>query len=271
MSRVIDLLRKSVLGSLILLGLSSVADAQDPVDTALAKARRIFTQAWQTPLNHQYAPHLLLDARAVLADAEQRRQRLGLFDEDETPAEQTDRILYQAWLVEQTILLAESLVQRRLLEQQIDSLTREKQQRQQRLARLPRQPPDPADPPPSRSIPHSHTVTLGGELFPPQRPVISRRLIQELQPLAAFLVQHPDRRIRIEGHSDDSGDPVTNLRRSEQRADAVKAILIDHGVQPDRITRFGYGAARPVADDSTAAGRRRNRRVELIITHHLQD
>jgi lipid-binding SYLF domain-containing protein len=78
------------------------------------------------------------------------------------------------------------------------------------------------------------------------------------------LKEHPDWRIRVEGFTDSQGSREVNLKLSSDRADAVSNWLADHGVERDRLSSKGYGDARPVASNSTAEGRAKNRRVELV-------
>lgn len=71
--------------------------------------------------------------------------------------------------------------------------------------------------------------------------------------------------ISIEGHTDSTGSPELNLRLSEDRAAAVRAALVAHGLAPSEVTSTGFGLARPVADNATADGRAANRRVEIVL------
>jgi outer membrane protein OmpA-like peptidoglycan-associated protein len=83
--------------------------------------------------------------------------------------------------------------------------------------------------------------------------------------IAELLLKHPKLTARIEGHTDSKGREETNLELSQQRADAVKQALIDRGVPAERVVTEGIGAARPIADNATSAGRRENRRVEIYV------
>lgn len=71
--------------------------------------------------------------------------------------------------------------------------------------------------------------------------------------------------VEVGGHTDNLGDPATSLPLSQQRADAVKAALVKLGVPAGRITSRGYGETRPVAPNTTSAGRVANRRVEIRV------
>lgn len=72
-------------------------------------------------------------------------------------------------------------------------------------------------------------------------------------------------RMSIEGHTDDRGAADMNLKLSEGRAASVLAWLVHHGIEPGRLESHGYGKTRPIADNSTDAGRLTNRRVEFKI------
>ena len=87
-----------------------------------------------------------------------------------------------------------------------------------------------------------------------------------LEELAAFLAEHPQTKAEIQGHSDSSGNPAKNKVLSQQRADAVKAHLVNVlKVDGSRLSSKGYGADQPVATNATAAGRTENRRVMAVV------
>ena len=86
-----------------------------------------------------------------------------------------------------------------------------------------------------------------------------------LQPIAQVLAEYDRTRISIYGHTDDVGDADYNQQLSVRRARSVAAFLKENGVNPRRVFIVGYGEARPIDDNTTAAGRARNRRVELLV------
>ena len=86
-----------------------------------------------------------------------------------------------------------------------------------------------------------------------------------LRTTAVSLATYPNASVRVEGHSDSTGNVVTDQRASDQRAEAVRAALIAGGINPARLTSSGYGATRPVGDNATAEGRSRNRRAEIVV------
>jgi outer membrane protein OmpA-like peptidoglycan-associated protein len=73
------------------------------------------------------------------------------------------------------------------------------------------------------------------------------------------------KRILIEGHASSEGDAAYNLKLSGERAKAVMTYLSDHGIAKERLTSKGFGSSQPIADNSTEAGREKNRRVEFTI------
>lgn len=87
----------------------------------------------------------------------------------------------------------------------------------------------------------------------------------EIAQLAETLKKYPDTNILIEGHTDNTGTQQINQPLSERRAQSVANYLASMGVDRSRMTTQGYADSQPVADNSTAAGRQQNRRVEIAI------
>lgn len=113
--------------------------------------------------------------------------------------------------------------------------------------------------------PRGLVLTLGDVLFDTGRAELKSGAGRKIDQLAEFLVEHADRRVQIDGFTDSIGTDSYNEDLSQRRADAVKAALINRGVQPSRIGTEGYGKAYPVANNNDSGGRQLNRRVEVVI------
>lgn len=87
----------------------------------------------------------------------------------------------------------------------------------------------------------------------------------ELRRVAEVLNAYPQTRLQIAGHTDSSGSEQYNQPLSERRAEAVKTILVNYQVVPQRISTIGYGESQPIASNETASGRQMNRRVAITI------
>jgi outer membrane protein OmpA-like peptidoglycan-associated protein len=109
---------------------------------------------------------------------------------------------------------------------------------------------------------------LGGDAFrfPSGSADVPEQGEQTLDRLAELLQRHADLRARIEGHTDSTGSAAVNQRLSQQRAEAVMQGLIERGIGADRVSATGYGPERPIASNTTAAGQRANRRVDIYVT-----
>jgi outer membrane protein OmpA-like peptidoglycan-associated protein len=87
-----------------------------------------------------------------------------------------------------------------------------------------------------------------------------------LTEIADTIIRHPEiKRVEVQGHTDNSGTPDHNKVLSEQRAEAVRAWLVQHGVPSDRLVAKGYGQEKPLVPNVTAGNRAQNRRVQFII------
>jgi len=95
--------------------------------------------------------------------------------------------------------------------------------------------------------------------------IIKASSYKSLEELAALLVKKPAWKLLVEGHTDSQGAAKTNLALSKKRAEAVKKFLTDRDVGEERIVTKGYGETRAVATNDTAAGRQKNRRVEMTV------
>ncbi len=76
----------------------------------------------------------------------------------------------------------------------------------------------------------------------------------------------PSIKLEVRGHTDSSGGTAYNQKLSERRADAVTEYMIKQGISPERLKSVGYGEGKPIADNKSAAGRKKNRRTEFFVT-----
>jgi outer membrane protein OmpA-like peptidoglycan-associated protein len=102
-------------------------------------------------------------------------------------------------------------------------------------------------------------------LFTTDSAVLKPDAVEQVAKLGEILAKYPEDRIRVQGHTDSTGSVAHNEELSLRRAQAVRDVLVSRGVKQDQILVEGVGPSRPVADNVTAAGRARNRRVELHI------
>jgi outer membrane protein OmpA-like peptidoglycan-associated protein len=103
-----------------------------------------------------------------------------------------------------------------------------------------------------------------GILFDVNKASIKPESNGALKEIAALMKAHTDLQFEIDGHTDSDGNPDANMRLSQQRADAVKAALVNMGIESGRLTTKGFGAGKPIDDNGTAEGKANNRRVEFI-------
>lgn len=101
--------------------------------------------------------------------------------------------------------------------------------------------------------------------FESGKSVIRSTSYLSLEELIKLLNRKPTFRLLIEGHTDNVGSAALNMRLSLSRAEAVKTYLSDRGIDGERIIAKGYGLTQPVAPNTTAQGRQKNRRVEFTI------
>jgi len=114
-------------------------------------------------------------------------------------------------------------------------------------------------------------LTLGDTLFATGRAELKAGASANLDRLAEFMAQYPQRTAAIEGFTDSSGSEEYNQDLSQRRADSVKGYLVGRGVQTGRLSSSGRGENAPVGDNASASGRQQNRRVEVIISQPVSN
>jgi len=101
--------------------------------------------------------------------------------------------------------------------------------------------------------------------FETNKAVIKEISLPILKKVLALLKQYPEISIEISGHTDSRGNANRNLILSEKRANAVMTFLINNGIDKSRLEAKGFGITKPIADNNTKEGRKKNRRVEFKI------
>jgi len=87
-----------------------------------------------------------------------------------------------------------------------------------------------------------------------------------LDAIRDVLADNANIRLEVQGHTDNAGQNAYNLKLSQQRADAVRAYLVSHGIDAKRLTSKGYGMTQPLMPNNTEGNRALNRRVQFIRT-----
>jgi len=112
-------------------------------------------------------------------------------------------------------------------------------------------------------------VNMSDVLFDTARYTLKPGAREKLAKVAGIILGHPVLKIEVEGHTDSVGGDEYNMKLSENRANAVREYLVAQGIRSESITSRGFGKTKPVADNSTAAGRQQNRRVELVVSGEI--
>jgi outer membrane protein OmpA-like peptidoglycan-associated protein len=108
-------------------------------------------------------------------------------------------------------------------------------------------------------------VAVRDILFATGKADINPESAKALAEIGALLVNRPEWRLRVEGHTDNVGGAKKNLELSKKRAESVKQWLVSkHGADEGRLETAGFGDTKPVAENKTDEGRAQNRRVELV-------
>ena len=114
-------------------------------------------------------------------------------------------------------------------------------------------------------------VTFKGDVtFDTNSTVVKPGLYTEIDRVAGVLSRYSETLIRVEGHTDSVGSEEYNMDLSFRRANSVRDLLVQRGVNISRIETVGFGETKPVATNATEAGRQLNRRVEIKVAPQAQ-
>jgi outer membrane protein OmpA-like peptidoglycan-associated protein len=109
-------------------------------------------------------------------------------------------------------------------------------------------------------------VNMSDVLFDTGKYTLKPEAREKLAKVSGILLAYPGLKLQVEGYTDNVGGETYNQTLSEKRAQAVGDYLVSQGVQEANLTATGFGEADPVADNSTAAGRAQNRRVQMVVS-----
>ncbi len=118
---------------------------------------------------------------------------------------------------------------------------------------------------PFSTLARGTTLAIPNLYFEQGKPRLQLNSADVLDDLVAALKAQPALQIEIGGHTDNLGDAILNQRLSQERALRVRDYLVERGIAPARLTAVGYGGTRPIADNTDAGQRPRNRRVEVTV------
>ncbi len=114
-------------------------------------------------------------------------------------------------------------------------------------------------------------ISLKGDVtFDTDSAIVNPGLYSEIDRIANILVKYPQTVIQVEGHTDSTGTESYNMELSARRAEAVKNLLVQRGVDPARILTLAFGESTPIASNDTDYGRAQNRRVEIKVAPTAQ-
>lgn len=244
---------------LLLQGCASIPKSQ-----ALDDARNVYAQAESNADVQKYASVSLYDAKLALQKAE--------------AAQKVDEQLHLAYLAQRQSEITLATAQRKRIEASLESMTEQRDQLSIQMrgqeAKLARQDAQAAtervkqledELADAKKTDRGLVLTLGDVVFESGKADLAPGAYRTIDKLNEFLRANPERRVAVEGHTDNQGGDAYNLALSQRRAEAVAAAITSRGITADRITARGFGEAVPVANNNTAAGRQLNRRVEIVV------
>jgi outer membrane protein OmpA-like peptidoglycan-associated protein len=112
-------------------------------------------------------------------------------------------------------------------------------------------------------------VNMSDVLFDTAKFTLKPGAREKLAKVSGIILAHPGLKIAVEGHTDNVGGDEYNMKLSDNRANAVETYLVSQGLNSGNVTAQGFGKTQPVADNGTAAGRQRNRRVEMVVSGEM--
>jgi len=118
----------------------------------------------------------------------------------------------------------------------------------------------------TRDTPRGLVVNMGDVLFDFGKYDLRPEAREKLAKLSGLILAHPGLNLAVEGYTDNVGSDEINQTLSQKRAEEVRNYLVNQGLSDASVTAQGFGKSSPAADNLTAAGRQKNRRVEIVVS-----
>ncbi len=222
---------------------------QEAREKAEADARAAQEQAAQSQAQAEEDARRRAEAEAAQAQA-QRDQAAALAQQQQAEA-QADAARQAAQASAQQVALAE--------QQRQEAIRQKEQMRARLLAQL-------NQVLQTRDTARGLIVSMPDVLFDFNKYTLKPEARERLARISGIVLAYPDLKLQVEGYTDSIGSDEYNQTLSDKRAEAVRDYLVSEGVNMNNVTAQGMGKANPIADNSTAAGRKLNRRVEMIVS-----
>ena len=107
-------------------------------------------------------------------------------------------------------------------------------------------------------------IIIHGIRFDFNKATIKPESMGVINELVKMMKENLNTKFEIQGHTDSHGNDDYNMKLSQQRADSVKSILVELGIEESRLSSKGYGESKPISDNNTQEGKANNRRVEFV-------
>ncbi|WPN59131.1 MULTISPECIES: OmpA family protein [unclassified Pseudomonas] len=251
-------MRKQLMIPALLAASVALAACSTPPNTNLEQARTNYAGLQANPQASKVAALETKDASEYLDKADKAYQDR----EDQAKVDQL------AYLTNQRVEVAKQTIALRTAENNLKNAAAQRAQarldaRDQQIKQL-------QDSLNAKQTDRGTLVTFGDVLFATDKADLKSNGLVNINKLAQFLQENPDRKVIVEGYTDSTGSTSYNQSLSERRATSVQVALIKMGVDPARIVVQGYGKEYPVAENASVSGRAMNRRVEVTISNDNQ-
>jgi outer membrane protein OmpA-like peptidoglycan-associated protein len=246
--------------SVLMLGLLSACASTMVTSDRQVELRNKLTTLQTDPVLSRYAPEARAQAEAAVNKVEQPQVSTQVTMHNDFVAHRKIEIAEararEAYLLEQQKAMGANSADARLASRtaEADAANRRAAQLSAELAALNAKP-----------SPRGMVITLSDVLFANGKSTLTPAADSNVNKLFDFLINNPDRKLLIEGHTDSVGSAQSNMLLSQSRAQSVFGYLISRGISANRLSMQGMGESSPVSTNASAEGRQQNRRVEITV------